>query len=86
MWVSDRKPVNTGIECNLDIGSASNFNVPLYLLAAHQKTQRDNPARPPNQFINAVFDNVDVKRSFVATDGVRYHKDPVETNYSEKNV
>ena len=83
MWVSDRKPVNTGIEYKLDIGSASNFNVPLYLMAVHQKTQRDNPARPQIQFINAIFDNVDVKRSFVATDGVRYHKDSVETNYSE---
>ena len=55
----------------------------LYLIVAHQKTQRDNPARPPNQFNNAVFDNVDVKRCFVQIDGVRHPKDPVETNYSE---
>ena len=82
-WVTDRKPVNTGNEYQLDIGSASNINIPLYIIVAHQKTQRDNPARPPNQFNNAVFDNVDVKRYFVEIDGVRYPKDPVETNFSD---
>ena len=82
-WVTDRKPVNTGNEYQLDIGSASNINIPLYLIVAHQKTQRDNPARPFNQFNNAIFDHVDVKRYFVEIDGVRYPKDPVETNFSD---
>ena len=82
-WVTDRKPVNTGNEYPLDIGSASNINIPLYLIVAHQKTQRDNPARPANQFKNAVFDHVDVKRYFVAIECVRYPKDPIETNFSE---
>ena len=82
-WVTDRKPVNTGNENQLDFGSESNINIPLYLIAAHQKTQRDNPSRPPNQFNNAVFDKVDVKRYFVEIDGVRYPKDPVEMNCSE---
>ena len=82
-WVTDRKPVNTGNEYQLDIGSASNINIPLYLIVVHQKTQRDNPARPPNQFNNAVFDNVDVKRYFVEIDGVRYPKDQVETSFSD---
>ena len=86
-WVTDRKPVNTGNAYQLDIGSASNINIPLYLIVAHQKTQGDNPARPPNQFNNAVFDNVDVKRYFVEIDGVRYPNDPVETNFSDnKNL
>ena len=66
------------------MGSASSFNVPLYLIAARQKIQRDNPARPPNQFNNAVFDNVDVKRCFVEIDRIRYPKVPIETNYTEK--
>ena len=82
-WVTDRKPVNTGNEYQLDIGSASNINIPLYLIVAHQKTQRDNPARPPNQFNNAIFDHVSVKRYFVEIDGVRYPRDPVETNFSD---
>ena len=82
-WVTDRKPVNTGNEYQLDIGSASNINIPLYLIVAHQKTQRENPARPPTQFNNAVFDNVNVKRYFVEIEGVRYPKDPVETNFPD---
>ena len=81
--MTDRKPVNTGNEYQLDIGSASKINIPSNLLVVHQKTQRENPARPPNQFNNAVFDHVDVKRYFVEIDGVRYPKDPVETNFSD---
>ena len=82
-WVTDRKPVNTGKEYQLDIGYASNIHIPLYLTVAHQKTHRDNPAKPPNQFNNAVFDHVDVKRYFVEINGVRYPKDSVETNFSD---
>ena len=45
-WVTARQPVNTGNDYQLDIGSAPNINVPLYLITAHGKTQCDNPARP----------------------------------------
>ena len=45
---------------------------------------RDNPARPPNKFNNAVFDHVGVKRYFVEIDGFRYAKDPVETKFPDK--
>ena len=45
-WVTDRTTVNTGKECQPDIGSASYINVPLYLTVAHQKPQRDIPAKP----------------------------------------
>ena len=82
-WVTDRKPVNTGNAYQLDIGSASISNIPLYLINAHQKTQRDNPARPLNQFNIAVFDHVGAKRYFVEIDGVRYPKDPTETNFPD---
>ena len=81
LWVSDRKPVITGNEYQLDKGSASNINVPLISIVHHQKTQRVNPARPPNQFKNAICDNVDVRRCLVEIDGVRYPKDPVEKTY-----
>ena len=80
------KPVNTGNEYQLDIGSASNINVPLYLRAAHQKTLRDNPARPPNQFNNGVFDNVDVKRFVVEIDVIRYPKNPIEKKILRKQL
>ena len=82
-WVTDRKPVNTGNEYQLDMGSASDINIPLYIIVVHQKTQRDKPARPANQFNNAVFDHVVVKRYFVEYDSVRYPKDPVETNFPD---
>ena len=81
--MTDRKPVNTGNDYQLDIGSASNIIVPLYLIAAHQKTQRDNPAKPPNQFHNPVFDNADAKKYFLEIDGIGYPKDSIEKNYSE---
>ena len=38
-WTTDRKPVDTAREFQMDISSASNINSPLYLIAAHQKTQ-----------------------------------------------
>ena len=82
-WVTDRKPINTGNEYQLDIGSASNINIALYLIVAHQKTHRDNPARPAIQFNNAIFDNVDAKKLFADIDGVSYPKYSVETNLSE---
>ena len=75
--MTDRKPVNKGNEYQLDKGSGSNINIPLYLIVAHQKTQRENMARPPNQYNNAIFDDVNVKRHFVEIDGVRHPKDPV---------
>ena len=68
LWVSDRKPVNTGNEYKLHIGSASKINALLYLLSAHQKTQRDNPAKSPNQFNNPIFDDVGLKRYCVEID------------------
>ena len=82
-WVTDRKPVKTGNEYQLDIGSACNINIPLYVIVALQKTQRENIVRPPNQYNNAVLDHVNVKRYFVEIDGFRYPKDPVETNFSD---
>ena len=47
-WVTDRRPVETDNGDQLDIGSASNINVTLFIKAVHQKTQRDNPTRPTN--------------------------------------
>ena len=82
-WVTDRKPVNTGNEYQLDMGSASDINIPFYLIVVHQKTQRDNPARPANQFNDATFDHVVVKRCSAEIDSVRYPKDPVETNFPD---
>ena len=84
--MTDGKTVNACNEYQFDIGSASKKKVLLYIIAAHQKTQHDNPAKPPNQFSNAVVDNVDVKIFFVEIDWIRYPKDPIETKYAETNI
>ena len=36
-WLTEGKPVNTGIEYQLDVGSASIINVVSYLIPSHQK-------------------------------------------------
>ena len=43
-WTTDRKPVDTAQAFQLDIGSESKINAPLYLIEAHQKTQRTDHA------------------------------------------
>ena len=89
-WTTDRIPVDTAREFQLDISSASNINSPLYLIAAHQKTQRTDPANPANnlsnnRFNNAIFDHVNVRKYYSEIDGIRYPKNPVMVNYEENN-
>ena len=89
-WTTDRKPVDTAREFQIDISSASNIKSPLYLTAAHQKTQRPDPANPannlPNNIFNiAIFDHIDVIKYYSETDGVRYPKNPNMVNYAENN-
>ena len=89
-WTTDRKPVNTAREFQVDISSASNINSPLYLIAAHQKTQRPDPANPANnlsnnRFNNSIFDDVVVRQYYSEIDGVRYPKNPVMVNFAENN-
>ena len=62
-WTTDRRPVNTGAKIQLDVGSSSTINAPLYLIATHQKIQHTDPADPDrnlskNRFNNATFDIV----------------------------
>ena len=79
-WTTtDRKPVDTAKELQIDISSASNINSPLYLIAAHQKTQRPDPADATrnlsnNRFNNAVFDHSTVRKYYSEIDGNRYPK------------
>ena len=72
------------------MSSASNINSPLYLIAAHQKTQRPDPADAArnlsnNRFNNAIFDHVDVRKNYSEIDGIRYPKNPVMVNFEENN-
>ena len=89
-WTTDRKPVDTAREFQVDISSASNINSPLYLIAAHQKTQRHDPADatinlPHNRFNNAIFVDVKVGKYYSEIDGMRYPKNPIMTNFDENN-
>ena len=89
-WTTDRKPVDTAREFQVDISSASNINSPLYLIAAHQKTQRPDPANPANnlsnnRFNNAIFDHVNVRKYYSEIDSIRYPKNPVMVNFDENN-
>ena len=89
-WITDRKPVDTAREFQVDISSASNIISPLYLIAAHQKTHRPDPANPANnlsnnRFNNANFDHVDVRKCYSEIDGIRYPKNPVMVNFEENN-
>ena len=64
-WITDRKPVDTAKEFQVDISSASNINSPFYLIAVQQKTQRPDPADATrnlidNRYNNAIFDDVKV--------------------------
>ena len=84
-WTTDRKPVDTVREFQKDISSASNINSLLYLIAAHQKTQRPDPDNPDinlsdNRFNNSIFDHVEVRTYYSKIDGVRYPKSPVMVN------
>ena len=89
-WTTDRKPVDTAREFQIDISSASNINSPLNLIAAHQKTQRPDPTNPAsilsnNRFNNSIFDDVEVRKYYSEIDGVRYPKNPVMVNFAENN-
>ena len=89
-WTTDRKPVDTAREFQIDISSASNINTPLYLIAAHEKTQRPDPANPANKlsnnrFNNAIFDHVEVRKNYSEIDGIRYPKNSIMVNYEENN-
>ena len=87
-WTTDRKPVDTAKEFQIDLSSASNINSPLYLIAAHQKTERLDAAGnrlSKNRFNNSIFDDVQVRKYYSEIDGVRYPKNPVMVNFAENN-
>ena len=89
-WTTDRKPVDTLREVQTDISSASSTNSPLYLIAAHQKTQRPYPANPAvyisnNRFNSAFFDHIEARNYYSEIDGVRYPKNPVLVKYEENS-
>ena len=88
--MTDRELSNTAKEIQIDFSSASNINSPLYLIAAHQKTQRSNPADqtvnlPNNRFNKAIFDLITVRNYCFGIDSVRCPKKPIKINYDDNN-
>ena len=59
----------------VDIGSSQSVNSPEYLICAHQTQD------PIKRRSISIFDNLDVKKYFVETDGVRFPRDSVLANY-----
>ena len=89
-WTTDRKPIRTAREFQIDFSSASNTNSPLYLIAAHQRTRRPNPDDltinlSNNWFNNAIFDHSKVRKHHSEIDGVRYPKNPIMVNFDENS-
>ena len=87
-WTTDGKPVDTAEEFQLDISSASNINSSLYLVAAHQHTQRLDPPNSAinlskNRYKNAILHPVKVGKYYAEIDGVRYPKNPIMVVYDE---
>ena len=82
-WYTDKKVVNDGLEFHVDIGPAQNNSSLKYLIAAHQSLARINVPNKTNNI--AIFDNLDVRKYFVAIDGYRYPKNAVITNYNEND-
>ena len=87
---TERKPVKIDKKFQLDINSALNVNAPFFLIAAHKKTKRLDPADPARKisncrFNNSTFDNVTLKKYFEEIDGIRYPEDPIINIYTEKN-
>ena len=82
-WYTERKIVTDGGEFQFDIASSQSTNSPKNLIAAHQTEDRVGTANKANNI--SIFDHVDVKKYFVETDGFRYPKESVITNFSEND-
>ena len=70
-WTTDRKPVTTGKIKSFRQKISIKYQRASISESCLSKAQRVNPARPPNQFNNAVFDTVVVKKNFFEIDGIR---------------
>ena len=66
-----------------DIESAQNVISAKYMICAHQTNLRRTIL--DKKTIIAIFDNLDLRKYFVETDGQRYPRDSVLINYEEKD-
>ena len=81
-WYTEKRKISNLI-FEHDIGSAQQVIQPRYLICAHQTNLRTTT---PDKIINiAIFDNMDIRKYYVETDGQRYLTDSVLVNYEEKD-
>ena len=81
-WYTERKLSSDGRELQVDIGSAQKINSPKYLISAFQTNARTTPNKASYP---AIFDNNQVTKYFVESDGIRYPKDGVLKNFEENS-
>ena len=67
---SDRKHIDSELNCQDHIGSAQNVNSPKYLIVTQQKAARIEDPNKGDNF--AVFDKLNVGKNFVKFDEVRF--------------
>ena len=79
-WYTERKLSSDGNELPVDFGSAQHVISPNFLIASFQTEARIGA---PNRAQNiAIFDNVNKRKYFAESDGYRYPKDAVRTNFA----
>ena len=82
-WYTERKISTDGNELQVDIGSAQHINSPKYLTSAFQTEAKKGTPNKNNNI--AIFDNVNVRKSFCEVDGYRFPKDAVLTKCHEND-
>ena len=76
-WFTERRVVSDTIT-QIDIGSAQQVNIPIYLITAHQTAA--------NKRLNiSIFDNLNSRKYFIEIDSIRYPRDCVLKNYPEND-
>ena len=81
-WYTERRIVADQI-LQVDIGSAHSVNSPKYMICAHQTEARSALLNKCNNISR--FDNFNVRKYFIETDGQRYPRVSVLTNYAEND-
>ena len=86
-WCTGRR-VKRDMIIQHDIGSVREVKSPKYLIRAHQSLYRSDTPNKNNKI--AVFDNLDLRKSYVKIEGQRYPRDSStmkneENDYTEQN-
>ena len=81
-WYTERRIIWDTI-LQLDIGTSQHVSSPKYLIGAHQTRTRADTADKNNNI--AMFDNLNLQKSYVEIDSVRYARDSVLVNYEQND-